>query len=401
LDRSQWWRSPDGVAARPRTGLRPEATRTRAPATASGPARAILELQRSVGNQAVARAIGGGALTPPAAKPVVVARQADTGLAAAKPTGSFAGAALAFWRSKANKQRPLTDFGDFLIAQVNDRLKALSVPPCSYNYDETEVSAVFSVVRWAIKLNPKAFASSSTVGSLSVREASARVGSVYHEARHAEQHFRVARVLAGQGKSATEIQQQTDMPKPQAALAAQAPLRGDSRKNRRLVAEAAGWIPFTQGRYELYEHHLRQLSGAAYRYFWGVGAWADVNSMDPDAESQRALHQKAVRVAWDDVRAIFDDYLEAKLREVEKLSRKSKVDQAVQRDLRKLWSVFTSLRQEIAKPHKTFASVSRQSRLAIEFYKLADRAYRNIAIEKDAFATGAAVTAAFRRKARR
>jgi hypothetical protein len=387
--------------------VRPETTPTRVPTTASASAaapaaaRAILELQRSVGNQAVTRAIiGAGVLTPPAAKPVVVARQVDTGLAAAKPTGKFAGAALAFWRSKANKQRPLTDFADFLIAQVNDRLKALGVPPCSYNYDETEVSAMFNVVRWAIKLNPEKFAS-STVGSLSVREASERVGSVYHEARHAEQHFRVARVLAGQGKSTTEIQQQTKMPKPQAALAAQAPLRGDSRKNRRLVAEAAGWIPFTQGRYELYEHHLRQLSGAAYRYFWGAGAWADVNSTDPDAESQRAPHQKAVRVAWDEVRAIFDDYLEARLREVEKLSRKSKVDQAVQRDLRKLWSVFTSLRQEIAKPRKTFDSLSRQSKLAIKLYKLADKAYRNIAIEKDAFATGAAVTAAFRRKARR
>jgi hypothetical protein len=302
-DDCQTTSSPEHRCMSPIPGLRGTARSDAPPSQARGPAlsataRAVIAVQRSAGNRAVGRVRGtmigpgfgtGFRPTPGAGdRSIVVARRSQTGLVAAAPTERFAGAALRFWRNPSNKTRPLSDYGDFLVEQANARLAAIGVPPCAHNHEETRREASFSVVRWTIELNPRDFVSSTrgaTVGSLTRQDAAERVDSVYHEARHAEQTFRVARMLAGQGASIGVIAQETKMPWLQAALAFIAPLRGDTAANRRLLGEATEWDPFETGRYELYQARMRELNTAADSYFRGAEAWLTVSQTNVLARS--------------------------------------------------------------------------------------------------------------------
>lgn len=79
-----------------------------------------------------------------------------------------------------------------------------------------------------------------SAASLNDDDASELAQTTLHEARHAEQHFRIARLLAGEGKSAAEIKASDDMPGNiiQAALAK--PLT-DQNGSPEELAEAREW----------------------------------------------------------------------------------------------------------------------------------------------------------------
>jgi hypothetical protein len=177
----------------------------------------VLALQRSAGNQAVGRML--------ARKPK------HTGLRDDAVISRFVAKALSF--SRRNGDAPLTEYADYLGAAVNTELEALGVPAVTVSVAKGSVggAAEFHADGWYILLNPDEFShtGAKTIGELSEQEASLLAGRVMHEARHAEQHFRVARLNAAEGKDQTDA----DV----ADAAAAAPLRGSSQE----VREAREW----------------------------------------------------------------------------------------------------------------------------------------------------------------
>jgi hypothetical protein len=99
-------------------------------------------------------------------------------------------------------------------------------------------AAEFHAESWKMFLNPAEFSHRpevATMGDLTSDEAALIAGRVAHEARHAEQHFRVARLQAAEGE---EIGPEMDEDAAKAAQAAPLDLRG---ANPQEVREARQW----------------------------------------------------------------------------------------------------------------------------------------------------------------
>jgi len=108
------------------------------------------------------------------------------------------------------------------VPEVGVRLKYLGAP-----------EGRFDNLPWNIDLNATRFDPSTTTTGRMATVAS----TVYHESRHAEQWFRMARLEAGQGKNAAAIASELDIAPRVAAAAEKSPLTGDSQQAK----EAATW----------------------------------------------------------------------------------------------------------------------------------------------------------------
>lgn len=161
-------------------------TRTPAPAVD-----ALLELQRGAGNQAVARVLSRRTQKPPPA----------TGMRADGAIGEFVRKGVIFLRN--NPDAPLHHFARFLGAAANVQLERLGIPDVKVRIDHAgKGGAHFDVELWEMFIDADGFTHRegvTTLGQLNDDEAAIIAMSVYHEARHAEQRFRVARMQAGEG----------------------------------------------------------------------------------------------------------------------------------------------------------------------------------------------------------
>jgi hypothetical protein len=166
-------------------------------------ASAIQQMQRSAGNRAVQRLLAGraAAVTPPiSGRPNAVSVQRNgTGLAGAGAIGEFTAnikAPLAAWDSHGadleKRQRALFE-------PATRQLEALGAPRITSmlkheHYGGDSTFAAFMPATWMVLINPRGLQANAT------DEEKARVaGAIYHEIRHAEQYFRIARMLAGEG----------------------------------------------------------------------------------------------------------------------------------------------------------------------------------------------------------
>ncbi len=100
-------------------------------------------------------------------------------------------------------------------------------------------SGSFDYQTWTMELATKPFA----VKKPSEENLAGVAGLVMHEARHAEQWFRMARFLAGLGRTAAEITKRMTIPRRIALAAARAPLRGNGTQ----IQEARAWYKSTYG----------------------------------------------------------------------------------------------------------------------------------------------------------
>jgi len=181
----------------------------------------VLRLQQAAGNRAVGR---------------VLARRAvrQTGLRSDSAINRFVHKAHSFLAR--NGDGDLKQFADYLGAAINTELEAIGVPAVKVFMlrGMGSKAAEFDAPSWAIALNPDAFSSKGArlMGELSTDEAANIAMTVLHEARHAEQRFRVARLQAGEGKDAG-----MEMDDDAAAAAAAKPLRGGGQE----VREAREW----------------------------------------------------------------------------------------------------------------------------------------------------------------
>lgn len=123
---------------------------------------------------------------------------------------------------------------DKLVELVNLRLAAAGVPTVTSAFDPNPVNAgSFNFPTWTMRIGQR------RLGGDSIDEASARhvADTVYHEARHTEQWFRMAQLRAAQGLTARALAAELGIPARIATAARAAPLvRGSMQA---LIAQ--GW----------------------------------------------------------------------------------------------------------------------------------------------------------------
>lgn len=124
-----------------------------------------------------------------------------------------------------------------LYKAANAELEAVGVPGfMTLAVQDMTARGGFASWEWGFKFQ-KALLS---MPALSDDDASELAQTTLHEARHAEQHFRIARYLAGQGKTAAEILAEDDIPPHIAQAALAKPLTAENGSQAELD-EAAEW----------------------------------------------------------------------------------------------------------------------------------------------------------------
>jgi hypothetical protein len=187
----------------------------------------VLALQRMAGNRAVTQLVA----RQPATKRRSAPRQ--TGLRSGEAIRRYAKKAVSFFRR--NPDLPLRNFAIYLGAAVNTELETIGVKTVDVKVATGSLAAAaeFDASQWRMYLNPAEFTHREevqTCGDLTEDEAAKIAMTVFHEARHAEQHFRMARLLQSQHK-ALDFEMDEDA----AGAAGDAPLRG------RELSEAREW----------------------------------------------------------------------------------------------------------------------------------------------------------------
>jgi hypothetical protein len=170
------------------------------------PAGAVLRLQRAAGNAAVAQLL---------AVPVVQRQAAAFGLAKSAPTTAFAAEGLGFWR--ANPDKTLLDLGSDLMRKANDTLAGEQVPPVTKpTFEPKRERGLFTGSAWTINIDLLQITKKPVATKLrdvAADEAGEVTDTCFHEARHAEQEFLQARVLATKDKKdAAAIKTALDIP---------------------------------------------------------------------------------------------------------------------------------------------------------------------------------------------
>jgi hypothetical protein len=164
-------------------------------------AQGILRLQRLVGNQAVQRLIQTrriGLRSSPA-KPVIQREAVETGLRQDDLTETFVGDVHAFCSAPENAGKSVNAFIRILKREVNQALKVIGVPSVDVVEEEGSGFGSFQPQTWSIGFSRKeTVGDARTIRELSQENLLESLKTMYHEARHAEQLFRIARMLAGE-----------------------------------------------------------------------------------------------------------------------------------------------------------------------------------------------------------
>ena len=128
------------------------------------------------------------------------------GLRSQDSVDGYVGDAYGIWNSSMSADDRL----NALIAEINQELGAAGVPPVTGLLDpSTPPYALFDFQTWTAHLEPTPF-QPENAERLTSQDQATIAGAVYHECRHAEQWFEMARLLAGlHGLGAAEIHQQT------------------------------------------------------------------------------------------------------------------------------------------------------------------------------------------------
>jgi hypothetical protein len=320
---------------------------------------------------------------------VVVQRK--TGLAAVSQTTSFAQNAYNFWKDEANETKPLKEFSDYLVAQA---ISALPDPkfPCTHAYGGSGNRGQFDPSKWVIDIDTSRFSrnpSVSQVSELVQSEVGEVVDAIYHEVRHSEQYFRIARLKAGDNKTAKQIANQVGVPMNVAEAAVASPLgkaEGAEQKVAEEVKEAEDWEQITVGKHQKYKEAIQSARAPTE---------AIVNILDSTTDDADTKINKVGPILG---------HLEAAagaLRmhsiAVEKITKKDKFDEAVVEHLKKVQAAFDALNAEFTRqePKTARRDIPTLRGLAFTLYQMDRDAYLDFEHEKDAWAVGGAARTAF------
>lgn len=139
------------------------------------------------------------------------------------------------WNELTPQQR-----GTELVRLVNAHLEGAGIPPVTPNVEDGGNNlGSFSFGTWQMDIGEVALQDEQ----LTLAEAKDVVNTIFHEARHAEQWFRMAQLRASQGRSGAQIATETGIRADIAELAAASPLEPGSMEA--LVAK--GWYDSVYG----------------------------------------------------------------------------------------------------------------------------------------------------------
>ena len=178
---------------------------------------------------------------------------------------------------------------------ANEHLAAAGVPAMSFKTEsKSAVSGAFDFRVWQMSVGLEALRKAQPTRD----EAAKLVDTVYHEARHAEQWFRMAQMRAGRGLSAAAIAAEMTIPPRIAELAVAAPLvRGSMQA---VIAE--GWFDSAYGAGREHRNAALTRAEADEEAFLAAQARFD---KDKTPANEAAL--KAAKAKRDKSRAVYQD----------------------------------------------------------------------------------------------
>lgn len=159
--------------------------------------------------------------------PTSIQRQVDFGLATSQNVSGYAAKVKAYKNDKANQSKSFEELTRYAVGVFNDELQAMGIPIVKLEIKPIDTVAHFSYKDWLVRVNRTEFTGKSgplTIGELTKQQMTDLVESIYHEGRHAEQSYKIAGFLAGQGKSETDIARGANIPEDIAKQAKTKPL---------------------------------------------------------------------------------------------------------------------------------------------------------------------------------
>jgi hypothetical protein len=207
----------------------------------------VLAIQQRFGNRAVQQLVADRSISGPIAPTHAIQRAEDTatGIAKQKAIGRYTrkvGNVFNKWK-KLKPEGRANEIGK----HVNAELKKADSYPCDITLkDLGTTSGEFNFQTWALDLGEAALSNNDPTEA----EMADMADTVYHEARHSEQWYRIARVRAGEGKTADEIASGLFIPAKVAKKAAKNPLKPSSgmfttkkgrERQQAKIAEGKDW----------------------------------------------------------------------------------------------------------------------------------------------------------------
>ncbi|MGW6128633.1 hypothetical protein ACWFNE_01275 [Cellulomonas sp. NPDC055163] len=173
---------------------------------------AVLGIQRTAGNRVARRLVRAG---PPVRTAAPVVQRAPYGLDLPTSQGPYVAEAYRLWTSR--KDLTLKAFATALLTKVRAELTTLKVPQIAWTFvGGSGALGVFDSRIWTVKINTAAFSARTPaprlLGDLTIDEVTEIVGTIYHEARHADQDVLVIRDQLAQRRTVPQIAAATKMP---------------------------------------------------------------------------------------------------------------------------------------------------------------------------------------------
>jgi hypothetical protein len=304
--------------------------------------------------------------------------------------------------------------------EVNKQLVANGVPalPAPLFVSRARTAGGFAQHSWTVQLDVAGTAQvplSAKIGTLAADRVAEVASVCFHEARHAEQAFAVARLVAAEGgKDAKAIAAEVDIPEviAQAALDAKGPMPGKAA-----VADVRLWRAIGQtGKHSDYWTWNEAFRGFAANVVAGFPS-PSPSGVDKIIATRAAFAQTLAEWQKDTL-----PFLDRKITALSMLKRPDPSDKIVLRDVKKIRAAarkvikedktlgdqivrFRARQADPTKPitaaqaaviQPTFALDWLQLEVAVrELSQVADAAYEAYPHEADAYAAGRSVTKAF------
>jgi hypothetical protein len=340
-----------------------------------------------------ARVASARAVTPrPGARPGIQRAAEDFGLRTKTSTSAFVSEAVAFWKETANKDKPLKDYATFLMDKVNTMLPTTC--PSTFVTSGGD-SGTFSRVTWSITINTTKFSTNTdtdTVGELTADEAAEVADTIYHEARHSEQYFSFAQIMAGEGKDATAIAAAISIPATVAAEAVKVPIKAN-KKNKAMIEAVKDWGEIGAGIHSTYKGLVNGFIDAPDEVSRELAAVDDTKLAATVTKTGTTMASwKSGQLAG----------FQAELVRLDKITKKSKGDKLVTSHTKKIIKLLEGIISTWEKDKtRSAATLKALGKQVSKLYEAVYAAYRDHLHEKDAWATGGAAGKEFRTTAKK
>lgn len=352
----------------------------------------VIQMQRIVGNQGVQRLLARQSATVSRSPAFHIQREPNgTGLEQAELSDTFVSKGYKYWTKYSNRKTSITKYVDYLMRQVNRLLTSIGVTACEHNFEGSGGTHYFHRSEWTIEVDLDYISKgleSPTVGALSQDQAGDIAGSIYHEARHAEQAFRVARMLAGEGNIAETIVSELQMPAEVVAAAMENPLV-KNQETIREFEEAKKWSSMIGGNLMEYRGKVSVYSDAADEVYQSMLELSEANFITVQAK---------VKQFMDETVAYYAPYFAAEYERLQMGRDRRKNDDKIANDINYIHSATTLLQTawQAGDAAQDLAGLqSLKDPLTTLWLKLYD-AYKRFPDEKDADEAGRAVEDKFK-----